>query len=595
VNPGLLYRALAASVGIGIGASAVLLLILMLRLLLGPFDVLAGDGAPRALRVGLWEPASGASQPDWQRSARRERWRSLLPADAELEPAARLGELAHASAVAVADAALLTQAEVDELEAWIEAGGRALLAGWIASGAEPVAGSGMRRLLGGERVFALAADHSLFVAAGMRGPLSSGLVPGERIDLGSAAPSPALERADAELFWSDWALRARTPGTGAALRRTLGRGRLAWLAFGPERAPQDAGEFAGLRRVYANALAWTAGEPAVELLTWPGGAPLAGLLAMDTEDRFANASPVAQRARADGFPVTFLVLTSLARQNAALLPELEAAGEIGIHGDVHDGFAGQTAALQRERLERSRAELESLGVTVVRGFRPPYESYDAQTLAALPGLGFAYMLGDATAQSMVPRVLGPELVQVPRIPQDDHDLLIRRELRDPESLERHLLAEVDLSTRTSGLHYFSFHTQHFGDPARVAALAALAAELRARGAWLCTGSELAAWWQRRAQVELSAVRAGPQRVHLIATNRGAEAVRDLAVRLHPNSPIAEVRAAATALFRAAPEVRRAGDHVDVLLPELAAGGTLDYTLDLLITPSASSRSISGSE
>jgi hypothetical protein len=199
------------------------------------------------------------------------------------------------------------------------------------------------------------------------------------------------------------------------------------------------------------------------------------------------------------------------------------------------------------------------------------------------------------AKSMAPRVLGPDLVQIPRIPQDDHDLLIRREIRDPERLRASLLAEVELSARTAGLHYFSFHTQHFGEPARVAALAALAGELRARGGWLCTGSELAAWWQRRAQIELSAVRTGPHRVHLIATNRGAEPVRDLAVRLHPNSAIREARASATALFRAAPEVRIAGDHVDVLLPELGAGSTRDYTLDLLITPSDSRRAISASE
>jgi peptidoglycan/xylan/chitin deacetylase (PgdA/CDA1 family) len=575
------YRWIAASLGVGIGASALLLLILMLRLLLGPFEVLAEDGAARQLRVGLWEPASHEAESEWLRAARRERWRALLPPGAELNHAARLDTLsAWASVVAVADAAALGDAESAELATWIEGGGSALLAGWVGKG-----GEAMQRLLGVEQLHSLPADASLFVAAGARGPLSSGLLPGQRVDLGAAVPSPAIDAPAGEIFWSDWALRARAPGAGAALRARRGKGRLVWLGFGPERAPASAESLALLQRVYANALAWATGEPAVELLAWPGGAPLAGLLAMDTEDRFANALPVAQRARADGFPITFMVLTSLAPAHAALLPELGAAGEIGSHADVHDGLRDVPVAEQRRRIERSRAQLAALGVAELRGFRAPYESYDAETLRLLGQLGFEYLLGDAAVQGMAPRLVPIDgtasLVQVPRIPQDDHDLLIRRALHDPDEFRRALLGEVELSLRSGGLHYFSFHTQHFGERARVDALADLARELRARGAWLCTGGELARWWQQRAQVDLALRRSGPQRVQLSLTNRGLQPQRELAVRIHPNHEIAEARASATVVFRAEPVLRRSAEYVDVLLPELPAGASREYAIDLL--------------
>jgi peptidoglycan/xylan/chitin deacetylase (PgdA/CDA1 family) len=582
-----LYGPKASGVAIAIAAGSLLLLIAMLRVLIGPFEFLHG-AAPAPGTVHLWEPPSTLGDPEWKKVERFETWRAALPAGVTLAATKDLRTESR-GVVVVDDASRLTQAEIAQLVAHIEAGGGAVLAGWVGAHGDSGPGENMRALLGVERVEIVPPEQAYFAAVGGRGPLSAGLAPGERADLTGALASPAVDDPRAELYWSSWSLHAVEPASGAALRMPRGAGRLAWIGIEPARAGRSPHTRAVLSRVYANAVAWAGGEPVAELLPWPGGAPLAGVLAMDTEEGFVHASEVARRARADGFPITFLLLSSVAQRYSTLVAELAAAGELGSHADVHDGFRDVGEAEQRQRLERTRAQLAELGVADVRGFRPPFESYDAATLRALIDAGFDYMLGDAEQRGMAPVLVQPEgaaraLVQIPRAMSDDYDLFVRRSISDPDELREALRVDVERARDLGGLYYFSFHSQFMDTPERLEALAWLAAELRRQGAWLATAGQVADWWRRRAKVDSAVARAGPRRLRVRVTNRGPDPVRELALRVYPNAPIASVQASASQLFQATPELRAGGDFVDLLLPELPAGASRDYALDFELDP-----------
>jgi len=77
-------------------------------------------------------------------------------------------------------------------------------------------------------------------------------------------------------------------------------------------------------------------------------------------------------------------------------------------------------------------------------------------------------------------------------------------------------------------------------------------------------------------------RLGPQRHLLEVTNRGASALARAVVRVHLNRPVLRVALGRTVLQQDEPRWRfdARAQHVDVRLPELPAGRSLGYTLDL---------------
>jgi peptidoglycan/xylan/chitin deacetylase (PgdA/CDA1 family) len=577
------YASLSVSLGVSLAMAALLLLVLMVRVLFGPFLVLAEPAPVGAgpAAIGYWEPASLAAAAPGERARRATRWRELLPEGAVLEPRGALPESAPGARVIVSDARFLDDAEAASLRAFVEAGGGALVAGWIGVRAQENWAAGevrMRALLGAPRLVSVPRDATLRVAAGRRGPLTAGLLPAERAFLGWEPRAPAVDHADAELHWATYTLAPAAETAGASLRRELGAGRLVWLGPTPEAAAFEPGGQATYRRFVGNALAWLARGPAYEALAWPGGAPFAGLLAMDTEYQFENAVPVADLVERAKLPFTFVTLVEVAKLHPEIVGRLARLGEIGSHADVHAGFAGQPAQEQRARLERARDALLALGAPAVVGFRAPEESWDATTQLALVATGHEYMLGEREPPSLAPRLVpvdGASLVHIPRGAADDFDLVYKRKLEDAAALEREMSLDAAEAERSGGLYYFSLHTQLFGSPERLGVLERVAARLRERGAWLARADEIAAWWRARGACDVRFERAGPQRIDAHVTHRGPRAIEGLALRVWLDAPARTASAASSVLFGAAPEVRfvPGESRADLLLPPVPAGGS----------------------
>jgi peptidoglycan/xylan/chitin deacetylase (PgdA/CDA1 family) len=590
------YGSLLLSLGAGLVAAGLLLLVLMLRVLIGPFSVAAAFDEPldSRLSIGLLEPDPRSALSDWERDHLVELWRELLPREAGVERLMALPEHGGVGpdVVVAVDLRWLDDEGAGTIERFVREGGALLCSGWIGvrAGEEWKAGERrMARLLGAPSVARNAREQSYFVAAGGRGPLVAALDPGLRMGMGARPDVPALPDPEAELYWSNWSLRPSADASGASRRRELGKGRMVWIAPTPESAQADFAGQEAIRTVVAHALDWAARRPRGELLAWPEGAAFAALLAMDTEAGFAHALGVAEVAGRHAQPITFLVLSSEARAHPEVMARIASAGEIGSHSDVHDGFRDLPLAVQRERLARSRRELEAFGVPALEGFRPPYESYDDTTRRALVEEGFRYLLGDLEADRMVPRVVSPDgparrLVQVPRAVADDHELMIKHGISDPAQLRERLHADIERAARGGGLYYFSFHTQHFGTPDRLELLAWLADQVRARGAWRATAGELVRWWERRDSIRVRFERSGPHRLEVRLTYEGREPVSGVALRVHLNAPLGTAKVSGAKLFQAVPELRaeRGQEQLDLRLPELSPGSshawTLDYTL-----------------
>jgi peptidoglycan/xylan/chitin deacetylase (PgdA/CDA1 family) len=115
-------------------------------------------------------------------------------------------------------------------------------------------------------------------------------------------------------------------------------------------------------------------------------------------------------------------LVALDESNAAHLLAAHRRGaiEVALHGHSHGShngqgklseFAGLSIAVQSTLLREAIAHMRELfGATAARGFVPPWNSYDAATLAAIEGLGLDYI---SAGEWHAPDYRGP-LVDVPR-------------------------------------------------------------------------------------------------------------------------------------------------------------------------------------
>jgi hypothetical protein len=272
VTAGGLYRPLVWSLSALLLGLGVLLAIQMISSVIGPFRFAElGSREPRT-RVGiaLDSPALAA------------RWREWLPQPAGLEPIASLdlADAARLGALVLPEPRALDEHEVVALLRYVAAGGGVVVTGSIGVSDRAGAWRGyerMQSLLGGAEVIQVGAEQAAALEAGARGPLSAPLAPGAKIAVQREPGLPALSLADAELRWAGEARGASGPA--ASLRRSLGAGRIAWLAVGPERGAGEAEGARPLADVLDAALAWVSHEPRVELLAWPEGAAFAATLA----------------------------------------------------------------------------------------------------------------------------------------------------------------------------------------------------------------------------------------------------------------------------------------------------------------------------
>ncbi len=317
-----LYTSRLFGAGAWLLASGAVLCVFMLVGTLGPFRFGLARGAP--LRgIGLWE--TPGTDPEASRR-RAGAWRRALPDDRELRVASSLAELrgAGVAVVAVSDARALADADLAALLDFARAGGGVLLAGSVAV-VEPNGDwrgyAAMAQLLGVERIEVLPRAHSQALIAQARGALSAPLLPGESIALVPEEGVPALPLAAAELAWSgDPAGAADAPATARAAERRLrtGRGRLLWLAAGPESSAQGLDAHGAMGRLLRAAFAWAAGEPLIEVV--PPGWTRSGRGDADREQWRALREVVAARVEQVGPDRLLVKLTSRApRPQGAIL------------------------------------------------------------------------------------------------------------------------------------------------------------------------------------------------------------------------------------------------------------------------------------
>jgi len=291
-SEGALYRPLVWSVATVLLASGALLSIQMISAVVGPFRLAQlGTSDPRAV-VALfreaYKPAGSV--------ARTEFATELVGSGRLVREITSLRSLdpSGVGAIVISEPRVLQEDEAADLRSFLAGGGGAVLVGSVGVRDADGAWLGyerMRNLLGAD-VVSLDEDRASAIFANHRGPIAAALLPRQRIGIRYEEGLPGALIANAELRWSGprGTATADSGGPAAALRREFGKGRLAWIAVGPESAATTGDDPRLLRHVLEAAIAWSSRMPWVEVLPWPGGAPFAGVFEPDS----AGAAPKAE-------------------------------------------------------------------------------------------------------------------------------------------------------------------------------------------------------------------------------------------------------------------------------------------------------------
>jgi peptidoglycan/xylan/chitin deacetylase (PgdA/CDA1 family) len=454
------------------------------------------------------------------------RWETMLEelgSVRRIASAAEMAELPPGALLVAPDAICLAQMEVDALSSHVEAGGSLVIDRATGARDEKCEWRGwnvVQSLTGSIDVLERPAEQSLFFTLPAGLPLSAGLAPGTRVELHPDARLGLLTTGP-RAYWSDWALNPvspegkPSPDAAAVLRKAdgEGRGRVAWFGFRTGQGAGDRNE-ALLSQVLRNGTRWAAGVLMAEVSPWPAGRQAALLIGQDVESGFANAAYLAALLREKAARASFFVVSELAQENPDVADSLLGAGEIGSQTADHYPTAGLPLGEQTLRLRRSWSQLRRWSGRPPVGLRPPEERFDENTLRAWREVGGEYIAAVNDARSAAPEVYttpaGP-VVLLPRLVDDDYNVLVQEGARRTRRLRDAYLQGMRKLGPLGGIAYLALHTQIGGTPDRVGVVGEVIDSARSQPGnwWLATGEEIARWWLARDGVVLNLPESDP--------------------------------------------------------------------------------------
>ncbi|NEX64577.1 polysaccharide deacetylase family protein [Noviherbaspirillum galbum] len=416
---------------------------------------------------------------------------------------------------------LLGEDERSAINAYLQRGG-SLLATW-GTGARDGRGrwNGYRFI---EKTFDMTVDgeinadsERLFMMPNGDGPLTWPLPAGMRMYMGKVA-EPLLRIHGPQLAarYMDW---GRTPSLdtpdGAISYAEIQGARRVYLSF-PESTWSTLPD-KQMRLMLDAVMSWLRRQPRSWLAAWPKGKLAAGLLEMDTEDKFPNAINFADDLEKAGIQGTFYCLTSEAIKYPDVVRQLRQRGhELAYHADIHIGFAGQPAQQQEERLQ---SMLEQMGdilgpdTSMLTGFRAPTESYDRITELLLRKYGMRHHAADpASTEARLPFFSAADprfgvddaLVVLPRTNYDD--INFKTSGFDDERIAKQLVRDFEESVEMGALGLLSVHSQSYGpEGSMTLGMPTLLRYIgqRREKIWLVRADEITEWWRKRAHVSLT--------------------------------------------------------------------------------------------
>jgi len=406
----------------------------------------------------------------------------------------------------------------------------------------------LQNILGGEidsSIFAGAQPVSLHLRFGLPG--TSVAPPGYRWRLNtSKRPLLLRTKTPAEIagFWARHSYQLEIPDSipreaGFVVKTTLSGGRIIWIGTGIEGIHLDPVNRDLTIKMLGEMLAWLEGKAIPAVDAWPDGNQSAVLIHGDIEDHFYTIARTTELFIKYDVPVTYNILTNeCAKYPEAMEQILRTKAELAVHGDNHEDFAGQPLEKQIERLRTATAFITLYGPQPIT-FRPPFLSYDENTLRACKEVGYtnftAFQRPDRDYTYFEPRDRSAEsgLVFFPKSELDDYDFVEVVHASTHDQKANCLIGDFRIIEDLGGLYKLNFHTQYLRDDELYNAIDMTLKEIKKHNnVWLTHASSIASWTRLRSKLLLMSS-SSSSTVNLTLTNTSAEVARNVVLRVLP--------------------------------------------------------------
>lgn len=275
-----------------------------------------------------------------------------------------------------------------------------------------------------------------------------------------------------------------------------------WLSADPK----------AMEAIAHNSLTWLFRQPDARLAAWPhaySNALSIAVVAPEVIDDFDLA--FAERIEEIGVKATYYSLSVKAAKSPSILKKLQEQGhELGYMADYFEGFQGQPADKQVNRLKLMKQEFAQAGLVIgdTIGFYAPMEAQDKITEGLLNQQGFTYFVTfmdktDGRLPVLLPRAPGVDstsqpLVMLPRTQSGPEDLMIEG---DPDEGLKKYLAEFESALPMGGLLFVRFPNQTLLDDEQLDAILGQM-KTHAKRLWMAPNGAVARWWLERNRVSV---------------------------------------------------------------------------------------------
>lgn len=242
-----------------------------------------------------------------------------------------------------------------------------------------------------------------------------------------------------------------------------GNSKLGWLAIEPQgiAGKEEAEVFYG-ESALIESLSWLGNGLHLEISPWKNGEPSGFVVSVDSESMIEGAFELWKVLERTSTPATFFVVSDQMKIDDRLTKINSPLFDIGSHSMDHSIMTTKKLDGQFNNIQDSRLMLEEKFGVPVKGFHPPEERFNEDTINAVLQNRMDYFVGDQRFARLAPLFLNSQLVYFPRLMTDD--ILIKRDrsLVSDEDILKVLNDDFAFSSLLGGMYYLNVHSQIFG-------------------------------------------------------------------------------------------------------------------------------------
>lgn len=351
-------------------------------------------------------------------------------------------------------------------------------------------------------------------------------------------------------FWYNYRLEAglereEVQKSAGIVYGSYGAGRFVWMGFEINSVVGVQEDYVYFDRLFKNSIDWLTHKPIVYAKDWPEGYDAAVIIAPNLTEQIPNISNLLPILKSEGVRASFFIDPANAEKYPGLTKNLiyygdvSAITDIGYLESINDTLNKlNDFSVQSGKIRNAKQRIEAIIGKKVRGMTPYYGLFDQNSIHALIGEGYNFIMTDSLTDRSVPNTIvkaDKAVISITKTARDDYEVIRNFGLKEPEFQLYTYEEDLDRVLFEGGLYVFKLHTEYQCRPENVYVVRDLIKLLKQKNYWIATAAEIHDWWMRKNALQLKVEPRGDSRVVVTVSNPGDKLLRQVELNVDMNS------------------------------------------------------------